>query len=257
MIINLVSDLHLGIGMPTSRGDYPRKINLEPADVLVIAGDVLEDLAEWDTCFIEQFECFGEVIYVPGNHDFWSDEDIREVHNRQMDYCHSIGVTMLQNSSVTIDGVKFAGSTMWTDFNKDDPRALWAANDGMRDFNRSITYVDNCTGNHRFSAYHASMMHREARLFLESCDADVIVTHHSPSMLSQDREYRGSQLDYSYHCTDMDHVIEKTKLWLHGHTHQRLDYQHPLGCRIVCHARGYQGYELIAKAVYTGKLIEI
>jgi len=39
-------------------------------------------------------------------------------------------------------------------------------------------------------------------------------------------------------ASNLDHLVERADLWIHGHTHDNFDYQ--LGrCRVVCNPRGY------------------
>lgn len=93
----------------------------KPVDVFLLAGDITK--AQWcqKLCMLVHEALGCPVIFVPGNHEYyytgmlgktmfevekmWEDEfrDLKDIH-------------YLQNTSVTIDGVSFFGSTWWTNF---------------------------------------------------------------------------------------------------------------------------------------------
>jgi len=72
----------------------------------------------------------------------------------------------------------------------------------------------------------------------------VVVTHHLPSMQSVVDRYKDSPLSACF-ASELDCLFGKMDLWIHGHTHDNLDYT-ANGTRVICNPRGYvtnQGQE--------------
>ena len=117
MKLQLISDLHLEV--------HPH-FDLQPApqaDLLVLAGDV----GSYQEGSLLADEDFGlgrfapangwpvPVLYVPGNHEY-DNRDFDETHARLRQTCERLGITWLERESVVIDGVRFIGTTLWSDF---------------------------------------------------------------------------------------------------------------------------------------------
>ena len=103
MKIQIVSDLHI------ESADFI--LPSTDADVIVLAGDIGVGLGglEW---IVEQY-IDKPIIYVPGNHEFYQ-HDICLIDKLYADAPSNIYV--LNNDMVEIQGVRFLGCTLWTDF---------------------------------------------------------------------------------------------------------------------------------------------
>jgi calcineurin-like phosphoesterase family protein len=67
----------------------------------------------------------------------------------------------------------------------------------------------------------------------------VVITHHAPSRQSVQPRYRDDLLTAAF-ASDLDDLVTKAALWVHGHLHAPADYR--LGdCRVVANPRGYVG----------------
>jgi hypothetical protein len=123
--ILLIDDVHLehrDLIMQESFADYLKsKIQIVKNElknpILVCAGDIDEGIKgiEW----LKQFEC--DIVYVCGNHEFWNNdyyEVIKSLEDisKQSEYAH---IRFLHNKAVYIEGIRFIGGTLWTDFLKD------------------------------------------------------------------------------------------------------------------------------------------
>jgi hypothetical protein len=88
-------------------------------DVLVVAGDVSNALEE-AIRMVGALAAGKPAIFVAGNHEWWGDRRSRE---EKLAAAHAAsgkhGVHFLECNAVDIDGVRFAGATLWT---PDDPR---------------------------------------------------------------------------------------------------------------------------------------
>jgi Icc-related predicted phosphoesterase len=89
---------------------------LPGGDVLVHCGDIsnVGRLSEIEN-FLRWFEMqdYEHTIFVAGNHDFGFENTTPAIHTAVSELLNSYVVTYLQDSSVTINGVKFYGSP-WT-----------------------------------------------------------------------------------------------------------------------------------------------
>ena len=119
MNIQLLSDLHL-----ERQPDFLPPAN-PAADVLVLAGDIgsyQEGSQLCDTEFgLDRFsprhpDCpWRKVLFVPGNHEY-DGLDFDATHDRLRATCERLGITWLEREAVELDGVRFVGTTLWSDF---------------------------------------------------------------------------------------------------------------------------------------------
>jgi Icc-related predicted phosphoesterase len=237
----IVSDLHLEFGEPF--------VHFPPidADVLVCAGDILTKGAnksiEWLAANLAPSL---PVVFVAGNHEFYGSsvlEGVDTARGLRQRYPH---IHFLENEAVEIDGVRFVGGTLWTDFRlggANPELSMASAQTEMNDYRR-IKYSKSPF--QKFKPMHAFRKHLETRAFLSSemnakSRKTVIVTHHAPSIRSIAPEFWGDRLSSCY-GSDMDTMIieGKPSLWIHGHVHHHVDYL--VGeTRVVANPRGYPG----------------
>lgn len=155
-------------------------------------------------------------FHVLGNHDY---------------YGGSFKSADADFDSVEVNGIKIAGAPLWTDLTSPANWNLYAT--GLID----CRYTKDLTHDAYMNA------HEIHKKFLLTSDADVIVSHHSPSYLSVADRYKGD----AYNCCfatelyeDIMNMRKPPKLWIHGHMHNRSDYM--IGdTRVICHPRGYPG----------------
>ena len=86
----------------------------------------------------------------------------------------------------------------------------------------------------------------------------VVISHHAPSEQSCHPRYAGDGLNAAYY-SDLFTFVEdrpQIKAWVHGHTHTEFDYQ-LAETRVLCHPRGYAGYEVHRDAPFTPKYIDV
>lgn len=236
MKIHLLSDLHLEFG-----GFEPPPTG---ADVVVLAGDI--HVKARGVAWAQK--TFGDtpVIYVTGNHEYY-DGSLGHTLEKMRKLAEGTNVHLLQNNVITIQGVRFIGATLWTDYRLtgNQPLAQWDAQQRMSDFK----YIRDAKFS-RVKPYKLLEEHARSRFFIEEQLAQpfegetVVVTHHAPTELSIHARYRdqSDHLSASY-ASRLDGLMGASKLWLHGHTHDSLDYE-LYGTRVVCNPRGYAGKEL-------------
>lgn len=261
MKIWLMSDLHQEFMRDPSASANPytcfdpaAHIPAEGFDVVAIAGDVNVPLTS-SLRWISERLAGVQVVAVAGNHDFYNSPDapftMPEMRQRGTDLAGELGINLLDDSSVTIDGVCFAGGTLWTDFmsvGHGDLRAKIseaAGRFGMNDYRHIKRESTKQPGKRkRIRPEDTIAAHRNTRAFLESelakphDGATVVVTHHAPHPHSLDGRH-GGRLDWCY-TSNLQSLIEETRpdLWLHGHIHNAVDYNVG-GTRVISNPSGY------------------
>ena len=275
MKLCIASDLHLEIGgFPSSMGD----LFSEPADVLILAGDITcakyLDKKRTDKesrsgrknfdALIKTFSNFRHVLYVAGNHEHYGSIFSSTVPALKL-YLEGTNAIVLDNDLITIDNKTFIGSTLWTDYRNGNPLEMLAAESGMNDYRQiqamditKVPYTDRksasfarqqgrITPSFILTEHHNSLTFIQLTLAATRNKRAVVITHHAPSYRSQDFANRGSALAASF-CSALDDVVatDNIDLWIHGHTHDDVDYMIDK-TRVLANHRGYAGYEKVAK----------
>ncbi|EER60295.1 metallophosphoesterase [Acidovorax delafieldii 2AN] len=264
MNIQLLSDLHLEAHPHFMPEPAPE------ADVLVLAGDIgsyQEGGQLTDACFgLERFSPLPQfagwpvpVLLVPGNHEYDA-QDFDVAHQRLRAVCERLGIAWLERETLVLDGVRFVGTTLWSDFD-----AL-ADHEGATGMERRLKLRDKAmraanfylrkTGGTRHGAPFLADALREQGLLcqqwlretLEHAHAGptVAVTHFAPSLRSADPRY-GLVPGTAGFCNALDDLLPRARLWLHGHLHAPSDYtvtgtdtqNGPWQCRVAANPLGY------------------
>lgn len=257
MKIQLLSDLHLesNIGfVPEPAAD---------ADLLVLAGDIgsyqlgsrLPALGDSDfglAQFSPRTDQGGwpvPVIYVPGNHEY-DRLDFDTTHARLRAACERLDIHWLERKILEVEGIRFLGTTLWSDF---DALAPAAANHAERmaargkAFRAANHYLGYAATLRHGSPWLAEQVRQQAllcqqwlRMALDQAfdGSTVVVTHFAPSLRSADPRY-GLTPGTAGFCNGLDDLLEQADLWLHGHLHCPVDYK--VGrCRVLANPLGHQ-----------------
>lgn len=234
MKIGILSDLHL------SRA--PQAPPAADVDAYVLAGDI----ARPGRAIAWAAELGKPAVYVPGNHEFYGGSlpgVVRELRRLAV----GTQVHVLDNEEVCLGGVRFIGSTLWSDFLLDgegEPRetAMRAARRFMHDFRR--IHVDEerqvlFTPEHSARLFARNAKWLRERLARPWPGTTVVVTHHAPSALSVHPRFAGSPLNGCF-ASNLDDLLdgERVALWIHGHMHHGVDCV-VRGTRVICNPRGY------------------
>ncbi|MDD2881095.1 MAG: metallophosphoesterase [Rhodoferax sp.] len=242
MKIQLASDLHLELINRIDSQDQPVRIigPVPGADVLVLAGDIADGtyacslFSDWPS------EKRAPVIYVAGNHDFYG-HPIDPIYDKLRKGAALNNIHFLENDAVVIEGVRFLGATLWTDYrlrsNRTQSQLMEYCGTRLNDHYRIRT------GRHEFTPQDALDRHEIARAWLETELAKpfdgktVVVSHHAPHPLSVHPRYLGNHLNAAF-VSDLSDLMPNVDLWLHGHVHDSFDYS--VGrCRVVANPSGY------------------
>ncbi|HEX2519605.1 MAG TPA: metallophosphoesterase, partial [Castellaniella sp.] len=133
LMLNILSDLHLGVqGMPLPRVQ---------ADITILAGDIARPAAAMQ--WASQFD--RPVVYVAGNHEFYGGS-IPAVRDELARCAKACGVHLLDQKSLEIGGVRFLGTTLWTDFQLFGAECRDLAMERSAEFMRDFQVIRNADG---------------------------------------------------------------------------------------------------------------
>lgn len=242
MKIRLWSDLHLEFTKFNFNHIYvPRDDDYETT--LLLSGDI--SIGTTAIPFVEEMcKHFKYVLMICGNHEYYHQE-FEKLNTSWQNYSWDQAPKnfyFLYNDYIVLDGVRFLGGTMWTDFGGGDPLVM----------NHAITYM-NDYGMIRLDGLamtpeYILNEHKKFTTFLkEKFDEffdgpTVVMTHHSPSNALRRRGIQS--MDDNFYFANIEYYIgseDKAVLWTHGHTHRNWDYKIN-NTRVVCNPFGYWGH---------------
>ena len=249
MKLNVLSDLHLS--------SAPFEPPETDADVVVLAGDIARPAhaMRWASAIAKP------VLYVAGNHEFYG-SSLGETGTALELLCAGTHVRVLEKRELVIDGVRFLGTTLWTDFELAGadarPAAMTEASRLLRDFSRiAIGPTDPrpFTPADAVVLFQASARWLESRLAAPHDGPTVVITHHAPSPRSVHPRFAGSLLNACF-VSDLERLLDgrRVQLWIHGHTHDSFDYC-VNGTRVVCNPRGYSKAGAVENARFDPHLV--
>jgi predicted phosphodiesterase len=260
MRIQFISDLHL-----ERDPDYcPR--GAPQVDVLVLAGDIGSyqpgsRLTSPDFG-LERFSPakagspWPRVLFVPGNHEFDS-LDFDEAYERLRSTCARLRIDWLESATVTVGGVRFVGTTLWSDFDalaskettliaqlRQREKAYRAANYYL---SKNTTFREGrpLLADSIRELGLSSQRWLRAALVEPFAGTTVAVTHFAPSLRSADPRYGVNPATAGF-CNSLEDLTKFASIWIHGHLHCPNNYvvPHetdgvPHSCRVVSNPRGY------------------
>ena len=236
MRLRILSDLHLEFF------DGNRELPEVDADVVILAGDIhreSEGLAWARYRFPDM-----PIIYVPGNHEFYG-TCMPQLRGELAREAERLNIELLDNRAVTLDGVRFYGTTLWTDF------ALYA-NDPTQNpahaESKALRYMPDfkivqASPGITFTPLASRQLHAEALAWLESQLAQpfdgpkVVISHHAPLHGCIPGQYLGDALSPAF-ASNLPHLMGKMDVWVHGHVHEPIDMLRN-GTRVIANPGGY------------------
>lgn len=260
MRIQLLSDLHLEL--------HPEFMP-QPApgvDVLVLAGDI----GSYQTGSLLTEDDFGlarfsplragspwpRVLFTPGNHEFDSLE-FADTYARLRQICQSLGIEWLEREVVTIDAVRFVGTTLWSDFDafakaeKTLTRQLQQREKAFRAANYYLSKNTTLNQGQPMMADAMREMSLDCQAWLRGAlripfaGTTVVVTHFAPTLHSADPRY-GRQPGTAGFCNALDDMLPFAQVWMHGHLHCPNNFTvrgtrdgREFACQVVANPLGY------------------
>ncbi len=229
----ILSDLHIEQSLwdlPDARPDH---------DVLIAAGDI--HFAVVGVRWLAERSEGKPVIYVPGNHEWYAykrrlvvDEELPAART----LAHELSVHFLWDDEVTIDDVRFLGTSLWSDYALygEIADSMAYANDEMSDHHVIFPPLDPSE---------VRNWHLKSRSWLREKlqgappGKTVVVTPplalsqlHLPAICGR------SPQAYLLLGSVGTRRRQRRCAWVHGHTHSSCDYM-ARGTRVVCNPKGY------------------
>lgn len=241
MKIQIISDLHQEFGI----SDF----NFERSDVVILAGDT--NLGTKGIEWVKKEIPHKPVIYILGNHEYYKGSYPKTL-NKIIEAAENTNIFVLENKAVEFDGVRFHGSTLWTDFSIfGNPVKYGMICQGEMNDYKKIRKDPSYSKIRSIDTYE---IHQSSRTWLEkslatsgSCK-NIVVTHHAPSIKSVPGKFLNDPIMSAY-ASDLEEMILKYKplYWIHGHIHTPVRYK-LFETEIICNPHGYtdekyNGYE--------------
>jgi Icc-related predicted phosphoesterase len=205
-LLYVVSDLHI------DTGPFEWPAAALAADIIIVAGDLAN--GAFDIEFLKRPN--KPVVFVPGNHDFWTTDGTRDMVEMYADMkraARGTQVHVLWDEEVELLGVRIIGTPLWTDFGGGNEELMRASFQHMRDYayiNARSWYADpdnlklhveqgarwrkperaDAAESGAFTPLVAYSLHQKSLAFIESRLAEafdgrtVLVTHMAPTYLS-------------------------------------------------------------------------
>jgi len=233
MKLHLQSDMHIEMG--------PWIGPAVSSHVCVCAGDIglARNLPQLKRYFDDIKETTDNVIWVPGNHEFY-EHDYPVALDEMAEFALKEGIHLMDEAlgtdNLVIDGVTFWGSTLWTDLNEADWFVMQKIGHGMNDFH----IIGNSAKGEGmgFTAHDSVEINKRTREKI-NYDADVIITHHHPLYRKHTR-FPLNDITYGFCNTGLEDLIwdSKAKYWLFGHTHDSTS-EILNGTHVISNQQGY------------------
>lgn len=203
MRIQILSDIHLEFGV--------REFDFSNADLFILAGDVHN--GQKGFAWISEKVKNIPVIYVLGNHEYYKNSYPKLLHKIKQS-AKGTNIHVLENESISVDGITFHGSSLWTDFELlgDSRVAGYECEQKMNDYKmirRDPSYS-------RLRSIDMHVMHNESLRWSEkslsesTSKTNVVVTHHAPSIKSIPEKHRNELVSAGY-ASNLENFIHKTK----------------------------------------------
>lgn len=234
MKLHVISDLHLE--------HAPFTVPEVDADAIVLAGDVAPGTAgiEWMRRHLDG----RPILHVAGNHEFYG-EDLPGLTSRMKDAAGGSEIHVLENDEVVIDGVRFLGCSLWTDFDFAGPENR--ANT-MRICERLVNdykQIRASESDRPLRAQDTRDLHSASRAWLSERLATthdgptVVITHHAPLVRQRPENPVMAAVGGAF-ASDLSELMnaEAVDLWIFGHIHRVVDTE-VNGTRVLSNQRGY------------------
>lgn len=226
MYIAYWSDLHI----ETQQAVEKFRLSLEQLGkqdcILILAGDICSlNLMDQVVTICNEF--FETTLFVAGNHEFWGYDfdtalSIMKSHE-------SVTFKVLYNDIIELHGVKFAGTTLFTNLSGVEHLAS--------DFS-DFKFIKNMT----LEKWHEE--NKKAIEFISNSNADIVITHHAPFLESCTPMFFGDK-NNKFYLNDLDEISKNwntIKYWFNGHVHHEYRYIKN-GYEVLCNPKGYYGEE--------------
>ena len=220
MKFQLISDIHLEY---YEKLPPIKEIITPQAPNLILAGDICFVKHCHFTPFFQKLSTmFEKIIYVLGNHEYYSNKDHRmeTLISIEMLVIEKLSpfknVYLLNKDYVKIDNVVILGCTLWSYLSKQDFVS------GMK-YLPELSFVKHVNTilihpkiTNRIHLRHKRWLHDMMEKFKDK--KIIVVTHYVPSIKGIDGKYSFFNKAYYSNC---DELVYRADIWCCGHTHEQ------------------------------------
>lgn len=243
MKISIHSDLHLEF--PENSAWLPNVS--EDTDIILLVGDINvgEKLVK-SVAALQAENPQTTILFVAGNHEFYKHSHEHLVQHYIKQFASIPNAHFLENDAIELNGVRFLGCTLWTDFTALEPTinsnlAGQLVQNSISDFRlirikeRRMSFKDMIALNFESVEW----LNRE--LAKNFNGTTVVLTHFPPLKYFQHPKFPQDEVS-AYFLNDLEHLVKahKPDYWFFGHNHWNADIE-VHGCRFVSNQRGYPG----------------
>jgi len=236
MKIQICSDLHIEHGSIIER-------NIKPsADILVIAGDINSGFL--DQTLNKLSTMFKHVIAVMGNHDYYG-HDINTRVDKVKETLNG-NVHLLDGDVYELQGYRFIGCNLWSDFIKGDYFFKSVARKSINDYNYIKKGGRSFTPDDAYDEYVLDQEFIRYSLFMsDDVSKNIVVTHSLPSSICTHPNFKDHRLN-PYFIGNCDKILNdfEIPLWIFGHSHGSIDIKINDKTRLVSNCIGYPSERL-------------
>jgi len=250
MLVQYASDLHLEFQPDKLTFEdiaVPVKNSNECMTILILAGDICTtqclDVLKRFLIYCKQN--WREVIYIPGNHEFYNTsiakaiQILREIClELEVNFSTELKFTFPIYDKTCKTNVHIIATTLWSYVDTNHESAVVQS---INDY-KLIEGFDVKTSN---------AMHFKARQFLSSSiqefkDEDpnckiIVVTHHAPLLKgTSSSRYENATTNVAF-CSDCSDLMLNVDVWIFGHTHYNMNPFKHNSTMITSNQRGYNG----------------
>jgi Icc-related predicted phosphoesterase len=243
MKLLVLSDLHVDVR------PFKDTFNKDDSDAIVILPGDIGSMKHFrfETTINNICKHVRYLLFVPGNHEYYNCDIIRDKQVLVNIDDNIPNFILLDNKAITIDGIKFIGSTLWTDMNNSDYFSMHACKQSMNDFwiirNNGLLFTPKDTVVLHNIGLEFIKFELDDSSTRDDVLTNIVITHHAPSYASVIAKYKGDAINPAFASELSDMIFDRDiKYWIHGHMHSKLDYM--IGeTRIICNPRGYNDKE--------------
>jgi predicted phosphodiesterase len=232
--LHVISDLHVEFGS--------FELPAVDADAVVLAGDI--GLGTAGVRLARRWSHGRPVLFVAGNHDYYR-HALPALTGELRAAAAGSTVHVLENDEMVLDGVRFLGCTLWSDFlaaGKDELQRSMAVCARMLNDYEVITWSEEgrtLRPEDTRALHAASRRWLAGRLAVPHDGPTVVITHHAPLVRVHPPSPTHRALLGAF-ASDLTELMDgdRAELWIYGHMHVAADLEVE-GTHVISNPRGY------------------
>ena len=232
--LHVISDLHVEFD------DF--ELPAVDADVVVLAGDI--GLGTAGVRLARQWSDGRPVLFVAGNHEYYR-HALPALTSELRAAAAGSTVHVLENDELVLDGVRFLGCTLWSDFlaaGEDELQRSMAICARLLNDYEVITWSEEgrtLQPRDTRALHVASRRWLAERLAVPHDGPTVVITHHAPLVRLHPPSPTHRALVGAF-ASDLTGLMtgDRADLWIYGHLHRTADLEVE-GTHLISNPRGY------------------